>query len=257
MRGIRKLLVITWVAIRELLYERVFYVLLTFALGAISLSLVLGQMTYNDQQKLSLDFMLAGIHLSMVLFSIFIGISLFKKELLLGSVAMVLSKPVSRVTFLLGKFLGQSIVQFMVTMAMVAVSLLLCRRLSHFSALAIWQSGWLIYLEISIITAITYLFAVNSGSVTTAIAAMVMFCLGHLREAITLNIATNQSATQVWKVVKTLIPDFELFNMKSLAAYGIALNAPEVFWASVYAAICLFFFLFLAGATFQRKDILT
>ena len=55
---------IAWIAIRELLYERVFYVLVSFAAVSLGLSLLLGQMTYAEQYKLTLDFMLAGIEIS-------------------------------------------------------------------------------------------------------------------------------------------------------------------------------------------------
>ena len=52
---------IAWIAIRELLYEKVFYVLVLFCVMALGLSLLLGQLTYAEQAKLTLDFMLAGI----------------------------------------------------------------------------------------------------------------------------------------------------------------------------------------------------
>src|SRR3989338_8878152 len=105
---------IAWIAIRELLYERVFYLLVLFAAMALVLSLMLGQLTYAEQSKLTLDFMLGGIQLSMVLFSVFMGISLLQRELQMGSIAMVLSKPISRGSFLMGKYLGQISVQFFV-----------------------------------------------------------------------------------------------------------------------------------------------
>lgn len=257
MTTLSKIAAIAWIAVRELLYERVFYVLLSFAIIALGLSLMLGQMTYADQQKLTLDFMLAGIQLSMMLFSVFVGISLFKRELLLGSVAMVLSKPISRASFLLGKFLGQALVQFCVIMAMVGITLIMCHDYEKMSAVAVWQAGWLTFLELSIISAVTYLFAVNASAITTAVAAVLCFCLGHLREAITLNLATGSKTTAVWSLIKVLIPDLEMFNMKSLASYGVELAFPEFMWVTLYAALCLFFFLFLAAVSFQRKDILT
>lgn len=257
MSTLKKILGIAWIAVRELLYERVFYILLSFALISMGLSIMLGQMTYADQQKLTLDFMLAGIQLSMMLFSVFVGISLFKRELLLGSVAMVLSKPISRTSFLLGKFLGQNLVQFCVIMAMTSITLLMCLGYEKLSAVAVWQAGWLTFLELSIISAVTYLFAVNASAITTAVAAVVCFCLGHLREAISLNLVAGSPAAVSWNWVKALIPDFEMFNMKSLASYGVALAFPEFMWVTTYAFVCLFFFLFLAAVSFQRKDILT
>ena len=71
---------IAWVAIQELLHEKVSYLLIGFALFSLAMSMVFGQMTYGEQAKLTLDFMLGATQLSMLLFSIFMGISLFQKE---------------------------------------------------------------------------------------------------------------------------------------------------------------------------------
>ena len=156
---------IAWIAVRELFYERVFYILLTFAVASLGASLMLGQLTYAEQAKLTLDFMLGGMQLSMILFSVFMGISLFQRELTLGSVSMVLSKPISRGTFLLGKFLGQLTVQTLVISAMALMTLAVSAANSEtVPVAAILQTVILILFEVSVVTAVTYFFAVNAGS---------------------------------------------------------------------------------------------
>jgi len=173
---------IALIAIRELIFERVFYLLLTFVIFALGLSVMLGQLTYAEQTKLTLDFMVGGIHLSMVLFSVFIGISLFRKELTMGSVSMILSKPISRTSFLLGKYFGQITVQLAVISFMILMTILVCSSYENFnSSIPLLQSGFLIFLEICILSAITYLFAVNTGAIVTALVAFSFFVLGHLK----------------------------------------------------------------------------
>jgi len=102
---------ISWIAVRELIYERVFHLLFSFVGLALILSILLGQLTYGEQTKLTIDFMLGSAHIAVILFSIFMGISLFQRELQMGSISMLLSKPVSRTSFLAGKYLGQILVQ--------------------------------------------------------------------------------------------------------------------------------------------------
>jgi len=249
---------IAWIAIRELLYERVFYILLSFAAAALALSLMLGQMTYAEQAKLTLDFMLAGIELSMILFSIFMGISLFQRELSLGSISMVLSKPVSRASFILGKYLGQLAVQLGVTLLMGLFTALVCMRFgSAVSFLSIFQTCLLIALEIAVLTAITYFFAVNAGAITTAVAALAFFAIGHLENTIADNVKYYAENDVAWKAFENLIPNLEVFNMKSLASYGLSIPWHQVGLASLYAAICVVFYLVAASICFERKDILT
>jgi len=248
---------IAWIAVRELVYEKVFYLLLIFAMFALGLSLLLGQLTYAEQTKLTLDFMFAGIELSMVLFCVFMGIFLFKRELTLGSVSMVLSKPISRTTFLLGKCLGQSIVQLIVIFVMTLIAMLVSSRSGSVVYLSIIQTTLLIFFEVSVLTAITYFFAVNSGAVITAIGTLSLFCLGHFRVHVSENLKTFSFENAFWGFLKRILPDFEIFNMKALASYGFTLSWVEVGWAFVYAVCCIVFFLVMAALIFQRKDVLT
>ena len=71
------------------------------------------------------------------------------------------------------------------------------------------------------------------------------------------NVDKNASALAVWRMVRGIFPDLEVFNMKALASYGIAIAWGEMGWATLYAVICTTFFLFSAIVCFDRKDILT
>jgi Cu-processing system permease protein len=248
---------IAWIAVRELLYERVFYILVSFALASLAFSLLLGQLTYAEQAKLTLDFMLGCTHLSMVLFSVFMGISLFQRELQSGSISMVLSKPISRTTFITGKFLGQVTMQSLMTLCMGLLTMLICSRFeAGISLTATAQTVGLIACEIAVLTAITYVFAVNTGAITTAILTLALFALGHTRGLVSNNLRTSEELI-VWRLVRTLVPDLEVFNMKQLASYGQSIPWSEFGLAVCYAAACLGFYLVVASLCFERKDILT
>lgn len=247
---------IAWIAIRELLYERVFYLLVLFSLLGLGLSAMLGQMTYAEQSKLTLDFMLGAVEISLVLFSVFMGISLFHRELSMGSVSMILSKPISRSSFLLGKFLGQCVVQTVVIFLMGIIIWFGCSRYEElFSPVAIFQTMLLTSFQVVVITAITYLFAVVSGAVTTSLATLTLFALGHLREGVAENL--DKQSKMGWGIVKQIIPNLEIFNMKALASYGLSVPGTEIAWAALYAICCLVFFLAAALLFFQNRDIQT
>lgn len=238
------------------MYERAFYLLLCFGVISLGASLLLGQLTYAEQAKLTLDFMLAGTQLSMVIFAVFMGISLFHRELTLGSVSMVLSKPVSRTTFLIGKYIGQSLVQLGVTSGMGLVTLAIVLPLSReTSAGAILQAILLIYLEVSVLTAAVYFFAVNAGAITSGIAVGCVFLLGHFREEAA--VRRDVAETTTWQLLKTFLPNLELFNMKDIASYGITLSTGQIAWVGLYGVIAIACFLFAACLCFDRKDILT
>lgn len=250
---------IAWVAVQELFYEKVFYLLLCFVGVSLVLSLLLGQLSYSHQTKITVDFLLGAIQISLTLLCVFMGIRMFQQELTLGSVAMILSKPISRSAFLLGKYLGQVAVQGGIIFLMACFTVLFTARSLHVEAasLSIFQTCALIFFEVSVLTAITYCFAVNAGAVTTAIATLGLFALGHLRGPISEDWGKAGEENLVWQAAKVLIPDLELFNMKAMGSYGYSLDWITFGWAALYGLVCIAFFLAIACVTFQRKDILT
>jgi ABC-type transport system involved in multi-copper enzyme maturation permease subunit len=251
----KQALQISWIAIRELVYEKVFYLLFSFVGLALILGILLGQLTFGEQAKLTLDFMLGCTHISMVLFSIFMGISLFQRELQMGSVSMLLSKPVSRTSFLLGKYLGQIAVQLGVILAITAVTVLSCLRFETVHYLALAQAILLIFFETCVITAITYFFSVNTGGILAAMATFVFFALGHYNTASNRKVATDSKP--LTEALWSIVPNLEVFNLKTYASYGVTISSKEIVLSSAYALLCCVMFLVLASLTFERKDILT
>jgi len=246
---------IAWIAIRELVYERVFYLLFSFVGLALILSILLGQMTYGEQTKLTIDFMLGSAHLAMVLFSIFMGISLFQRELQMGSVSMLLSKPVSRTSFLVGKYLGQVLVQLGVMLAITGIVCLSLLRFDQVQYLAIFQAILLLFFETCVITAMTYFFSVNSGSITTAVATFGLFIVGHYSFNSNRNPASSSNPLK--EIIYAVLPNLEIFNLKTYASYGVTISRTEVGLSCAYAMVCITMFLVLAAVTFNKKDILT
>lgn len=246
-----------WIAratVQELIYERFFHLLIFFIAVSLGISALLGSLTYTEGAKLTLDFMLGTIHLAMVLFPIFVGISLFHREFAVGSVYLVLSKPVARASFLLGKYCGQAFVQGVVTATMIAVTLLIRSRFDvPLHAAPIVQTGLLIYFESLIIAAFTYLFAIHAGGVLTAVSALGLFGLAHFRGPVTRELAGDSMT--VWTLVRPLLPDLEVFNLKNLAVYGVGLSSAQMGYLAVYALCTIGFFLIAALVSFQHKDI--
>jgi ABC-type transport system involved in multi-copper enzyme maturation permease subunit len=91
---------------KESVRDRVPYNLAVFAVLLISASYLLGQLTAGQDIKVIKDLGLAAIALFGLLIAVFIGIGLVWKEVDKRSIYGVLSKPVTRPQFVLGKFAG-------------------------------------------------------------------------------------------------------------------------------------------------------
>jgi len=255
MNSVRRIALIT---VQELFHEKIFYLLGAFACLAMLLSLFLGDLTFTEQTKITLDFLLAGVEITTLLFSIFMGITLINRELNLGWIAMVLSKPITRNQFLLGKFLGQILIQGVVILFLGLLIGALCflRDISIVPQ-ALLQSLILTFFQGMMLSAIVYLCTVNLGALLAATVSLSLYALGNFTEGAP---GINSNGTQVsflGQTLKALLPNFRLFNMKTLVSYGLQMDWSLVGIASAYALTCTVLYFSLACFTFARRDILT
>src|SRR3954469_24063857 len=91
---------------REAVRDRILYNLIVFALLMIGASLLLGQITIGVERQLLTNLGLTAISIFGVLIAIFIGIGLVSKEIDKRTLYTVLTRPVQRWEFIVGKFLG-------------------------------------------------------------------------------------------------------------------------------------------------------
>ncbi|MDZ4662505.1 MAG: ABC transporter permease [Pseudomonadota bacterium] len=103
---------------REIIRDRILYGLLVFALILIGLSLAMGQLSFTEQARISVDFGFAAMNLSAIIIAIFVGSNLVTKEIEQRTVYTLLVRPLSRSQFLLGKVLGLAFVNIVVLLGL-------------------------------------------------------------------------------------------------------------------------------------------
>lgn len=93
-------------AFRESLRDKILYNLLLFAGLLIGLSVLLADLSITEHHKIIADMGLAAINLTGAIIAIFVGISLVNKEIERKTVYTIVSRPISRSFFILGKYTG-------------------------------------------------------------------------------------------------------------------------------------------------------
>ena len=91
---------------REAVRDRVLYGVLGIATFVLIFTLVLAEVSLDQQRRIVLDVGLASISLFSVLVSVFLGSSLLYKEIERKTLYVILPKPIRRYEFLLGKYFG-------------------------------------------------------------------------------------------------------------------------------------------------------
>ena len=242
---------------REAVRNKLLYTLLFFAIAMMIFGVVLSSLSYVERERMVQDFAFASIRLFSVAIAVFVGVGLIHKEVDRRTVYTILSKPLSRAEFLIGKFTGLILIIWLQVAIMASffagVSLLMGAPLglTHLAALALTA------VELAVVVALATLFS----SFTTPLLASFFSCgiwiAGHLTRDLRDHGANSESALvregSAW--MYRILPDLESFNLSVQAAHGLSISPAEIGWPVVYAV--LYATVLITGATmiFQRRDL--
>ncbi|MBI4392098.1 MAG: ABC transporter permease, partial [candidate division NC10 bacterium] len=146
--------VIAFNTFREAIRDRILYSLLIFALAMIGGSVLLSTLSVGGEVKIIKDLGLAAIGLVGTLIAIFIGVGLVYKEIERRTLYTIITKPIRRAEFVLGKFLGLALT-LAVNVAIMAAGLLVLA--SAMEARLAWElllPVALTFLKLLVVTAI-------------------------------------------------------------------------------------------------------
>lgn len=244
---------------KECVRDKVLYNLVVFAVLIIISSLLLGSITIGDVKQIIVNLGLSTLSIFGTLIAIFIGIQLVYKEIDRKTIYSLLAKPVSRVDFIVGKFLGLSCtlaVNVLVMLAGIYAAILYLRHSVEPGDLQILVAGLLILAELMLVVAIALLFSTFS---TPALSALFTFCLyimGHFNADIR-QFATYSSSFPVKVICGILyyvIPNFGNFGVISATAHGMPLAGQLYLYSFSYGVLYSAAVLVLAVVIFQRRN---
>lgn len=242
--------------VREAVRNKILYVLLFFSLVLIGAGVLVGSLSYVESDRILQDIGLAAIRLLGVALAIFVGIQLIHKEVDRKTVYTILSKPISRAEFLLGKFLGLTLTIWLLAGVMMGafcgISLLTGAPLGATHA----AFFVLVAAELALVVAIATLFSAFSTPMLAALFTTGTWMVGQLtRDLRDLGAASDSAALErATALLHRLLPDLESFNLAIEAAHLLPVTASDVVLPLVYGAGYLAVVLLLAIALFERRD---
>lgn len=243
---------------RETIRNKILYAILAFALFVIGLTFFLADLSVGDLARIIADVGLASIHIFGVIMAVFIGITLVSNEVERKTVYLILSKPVPRWEFIVGKALGLSLTLALTTLVM-ALLLFVVHAGYKYGGRAepgIFVASAGIYMELVLLICLASFFSTFTTPVLSAIFTLSMFLIGHLTKDLLIFGGRSKSAMVQWtsKVLFYLLPNLENFNWKNEVPYGGARSLSVVPLAAGYLLAYAAAVLLLACLLFSRKD---
>lgn len=242
---------------REAIRDRILYLILAFALIMIGASRAISLLTVGSEEKIIKDMGLAAINLFGVATAIFIGVGLVFKEIEKRTIYTLTAKPIRRSEFILGKYLGLSLV-LLVNLSIMTLAFYGLLWFKGYLDFGLGRAILLILVELQLITAFAILFSSFSSPLLSSLFTVTTYLIGHLSWGLPLLADKIQTASGRWicNVLYRLLPNLEYLNIKGKVVHHIPVSGEEVALAAAYGLTYTFAVLMLAILVFRKRDFL-
>ncbi len=274
---------------RESIRDRILYVIAFFAAVMMVSSLALGWISIGDQLQVVQDFSLAILSFFGALMAVFVGTGLIYKEIDKRTIYTILSKPVRRWQFVLGKYFGLLSVLGLAMFGMLIASMafvLYAAYTAQHSPVPDWtmrvEWGWyavavvLIFFELVVVVALAMLFSSVASPILSAVFTFTAYLLGQVSATVSYMFtqfipqergaaaATGESLTgfvsSAYFLVKPFsefifyaLPDLQHFQLRNQVTLGPAPTWQQVGLAMLYGVGYASAVMLLTVLIFDRK----
>ncbi len=239
------------------LRNRLYLVVILFGFLILGASLLFGALAPEQETRVILDLGLAVIEFFGLAAAVFGAVTLVLEEIESRTIYLILTRPLPRAYFILGRFLGLLCAVLASMLAMSVLHILLLQIKGGTPVLSYLLAFVFMGLKVMVMTGLAVFFSLYSSSSVASIVFTIFFwTLGHFGSEINflLQKSQNPAAAPFLKAILFVTPNLEflnyrdLFHVPGLAARQVVSAAGYAF---VYAAACLS----LSAALFSKKEV--
>ena len=240
---------------KEIVRNRFLYLILFFAFVFIIFSLALGKLTIGESEKVIVDFGLGMIEIFWLIWVLFVGSQLLFKEIEWKTIFLILSKPIKRQDFILGKFFGFSGTIFLIVFLQSILFLgVLFLSWIQITSLILWALVFT-FFKLEILLAIVFFFSTFISNIMTIMVSLMVYLISHnFSLLLDLLYRTGQeSLAQSWRIFQLLLPPMQALNVKDVIGSFNSFSINFFMFNSFYAAMYILLILFFTVQIFSRK----
>lgn len=262
---------IALITFKEGIRNRAIYGIFLMALMLLIVNFLLCNMIPQEVGKVAVDIALSTVHFSGLLLVFFVGINLMAKDIDKRTIYMVISRPVSRSQYIIGKFFGMAllIIATMVFLSVFATLSIFLIKLSYpgyflrFSWPKVFLALSFTVLPLILLSAMSFLFAsFTSSSFITLVLTMISYIIGRssydvkalVESSATVSIHPSIITIKLVQIAYYLFPNLSLFDIKMQAAHDLPLASSYLVWVLLYGLVYTSLCVLGAALLFQRKE---
>lgn len=253
---------------KEAIRDKILYNLLIFTIIIIAASVLVGRLTIGEDQRVIKDIGLASISLFGMLMATFVGTSLVHKEIQKKTIYTILSKPIKRYQFIMGKYCGLLLticvnvaIMTIVLFIVLAIHKVLFGKQIHgydnsIGYMMLTKAVALTFFELMLITSIAILFSTISTPTLSVFFTIGFYVIGHLTGDLKeFGVASNSVFLEkISSIIYYLLPNLENFNIRAEMVRNISVNVNFILYVIAYGIIYMTAILLITILSMEKKE---
>ena len=264
----------TWavalITFKEGIKNRVIFGIFIIALLLFAATTVITTLFMRDVVKVAVDLSLATVSFAGLLTLFFVGINLFSKDIDKRTIYMVISRPVSRSQYLVGKFFGLLLLALTVGSLLGVLSslpIIMSKNFYYYpEARFAWDVFFIavvyIFLKLAVVSSIITFFAsFTSYSFMTLVLTLVTYIIGESTEGVRSLLLSGVEVDKVSPLLSTMVkiayyvfPNMSAFDLKIQAAHGLPVSSSYLFWTALYGIVYMTAIISAGTLFFRRRE---
>ena len=225
-----------------------------------------------ERSKVMVDLGASSTSIAGLVIVLFLAISMLTRDIHQRSVCMILSRPVARSVYVMGKFCGLAFMVLVAT-AIIAVIAFITSYIGakftgaidvprNFSLANLGLAYLMRYISLLVLLALAFLFTVlTTNEFLSMLLTAMAYMIGNSLETI-VKVASAGSDVQLSSVYLTalkgltwILPNLSAFDLKVFVAYGLEFSYPEILWTIAYGIFYIGLSMALVTIVFNHKEI--
>lgn len=238
MKVMTPIFAIAFNTIREAARNKILGSLVAFMIVLPLFTKIFGEMSVHQEARLAVDTTIFVSTMFGVIVTIYSTVSLLQLEIQQRTIYTILSKPIARWQFVVGKFMGVVGLLSIIVPFLFGVSLfVMWVQGAEVTPTYLW-AFFTAYLQMVIVAALAILFASVASPLLAGFSTAAIFVAGNLFTQIgwIRSLLEEQKSGFVWivDVLEWILPNLESLNLSSHATYGVWISPSYILHAIAY-----------------------
>lgn len=252
-----KALIVALYTFKELFKSKILLNVFFVGLGLMLVIYVATEFTYGVPERVAIDFSLGMLSVSSLAISLFLGVTLISKEIESRTIYMIISRPVSRHSFIFGKVMGLMGIQLINVIVLSIMAIFSSYLLGgQIYSLIFWAVGFIL-LESLMLLLVVALISLFANNVLAVLLSLVLLLLGHaIPETQGIGFVKSRPIINfALDIYHFFLPAFYKLNLKDFILYQKELPLEYLLSSLAYGIVYSAALLFLIMAIFNRKNL--